>query len=102
MKKLTNMVNTIGAIETEFGLDILDLYLIIAANSRWEENLPIRITDLVRDFKIASPATIHYRVTDSLVKKKMFTLKRNPEDRREKLIMWGPKIAALEKFLGEK
>lgn len=102
MSKLSNLVNTIGAIETEFGLDMMDLYLITAAKSRWDEGKPIRITDLVRDFKIASPATIHYRVTSDLVKKKMFTLKPNPEDMREKLITRGTKFTALEKFLGDK
>lgn len=100
--KLENLVNTIGAIETEFGLDFTDLSLLAAAQSYWKENRTIRITDLVRDFKIASPATIHYRVSRDLVKKKMIKLVSNPEDAREKFVVEGPTLRKLEKFLGGK
>ena len=99
---LTNLVNTIEAIHAEFDLDLLDLKLLNAAKSRWDENRTIRSTDLIRDFRIASPATIHYRVTSDLVKKKMVKLQPNPEDMREKLVLRGAKFTALEKFLGDK
>ena len=51
--KLNNLVNTIGAIKTEFDLDLLDLQLLVAAQSRWDEERTVRITDLVHEFKIA-------------------------------------------------
>lgn len=102
MSKFVNLVNTIGAIETEFDLDMIDLYLLTACKTRWGEGREIRITDLVRDFKIASPATIHYRIAKDLVSKKMIALKPNPEDAREKFVVRGPKLKSLEKFVGDK
>lgn len=102
MSKLLNIINTVGAIETEFDLDIIDLYLLGAAKSRWDEGRDIRITDLVREFNIASPATIHYRISKDLVRKKMVALKPNPEDAREKFVVRGAKFTSLEKFVGDK
>ena len=100
--RIKDLVHTIGAIETEFNLDFMDLQLLVAVQGRWEENRTIRITDLVRDFKIASPATIHYRVAQDLVKKKMIKLQANPEDAREKFVVEGPNFKKLKRFLGEK
>lgn len=100
--KLESLVNTIDATQTEFGLDFTDLKLLTAAQSYWKENRTIRITDLIRDFKIASPATVHYRVARDLVKSKMFKLVTNPEDAREKFVVAGPSFKKLEKFLEDK
>jgi DNA-binding MarR family transcriptional regulator len=99
--RIKDLVHTLGAIETEFGLDIIDLQLLVAAQDRWEQNETIRITDLIRDWKIASPATIHYRVSKDLVKKKMVKLEANPEDAREKFVVEGTSFKKLKKFLGE-
>jgi hypothetical protein len=100
--KIKDLVHTLGAIKTEFDLDLLDLELLVAAQGRWEEGRTIRITDLVRDFKIASPATIHYRIARDLAKKKMIKLEANPEDAREKFVAEGTNFKKLKKFLGEK
>jgi hypothetical protein len=99
--RIKDLVHTLGAIETEFGLDIIDLQLLVAAQDRWEQNETIRITDLIRDWKIASPATIHYRVSKDLVKKKMIKLQSNPEDMREKFVLEGSAFKKVQKFLGE-
>jgi hypothetical protein len=99
--KVKDLVHTLGAIRTEFDLDLLDLQLLVAAQSHWEENRTIRITDLIRNFNIASPATIHYRVAQDLAKKKMIKLETNPEDAREKFVVSGPGFKRLQKFLGE-
>lgn len=100
--KIKDLVHTLGAIKTEFDLDLLDLELLVAAQSRWDEGRTIRITDLVRNFKIASPATIHYRVGQDLVKRKMIKLEANPEDAREKFVVEGLNFKKLKKFIGEK
>jgi hypothetical protein len=101
MSKLANLVHTLGAIQTEFDLDLLDLKLLVASQERWDEGRDIRITDLVQKYSIASPATIHYRISRDLVGKKMIALKSNPEDMREKFIVRGSKFKTLEKFLGD-
>lgn len=100
--KLETLVNTIEDVKAEFGLDFTDLKLIKAAKSYWDENRTIRITDLIRDFKIASPATIHYRVARDLVKSKMFKLVTNTDDAREKFVVAGSAFKKLEKFLEDK
>lgn len=98
--KLTDLVNTLYSIREEFDLDWIDLQLLSACQERWNENRTIRITDLVRDYKIASPATIHYRVAQDLVKKRMVKLQPNPEDAREKFVVEGPALKKLHKYLG--
>jgi len=102
MSNLKNLVYTIEAIESTFDIDFLDLQLLTAAQSEWDADRDVRITDLVRKFSIASPATIHYRIAKDLQKKKMIVLRPNPADMREKLVTKGPKFRALMKFLGEK
>jgi hypothetical protein len=99
--KLSNLVYLIGALKTEFDLDLLDLQLLVAAQSRWDEERTVRITDLVHEFRIASPATIHYRVTKDLTQKKMIKLQSNPEDMREKFVLEGSAFKKVQKFLGE-
>ena len=100
--KLGQILAVIDFLESEHDLDIIDLRLLAAMQMRWDKEEPIRITDLVRDFKIASPATVHNRVSNYLVKKKMIKLIENPEDRRERLIEEGPEFKDVKKFLGDK
>jgi DNA-binding MarR family transcriptional regulator len=98
---IKNIVNTLGAIDTEFGLDLLDLQILYAADTRWQENRDIRMIDLVHEFRVASSATVHTRVTRQLVDKGMIQLKANPDDLREKFVVPGKKFKTLKKFLGE-
>lgn len=100
--KLAHLTAVLDFLESEYDLDLIDLRLLAAMQMRWEKDEPIRITDLVRDFKIASPATIHYRVAQDLVEKKMIKLKENPHDKRERLIVEGPEFKDVKKFLGDK
>jgi DNA-binding MarR family transcriptional regulator len=100
--KLGQLTAVIDFLESEYDLDLIDLRLLAVMQMRWEKDEPIRITDLVRDFKIASPATTHYRVSQDLVEKKMIKLRENPEDKRERLIEEGPEFKNIKKFLGDK
>lgn len=101
MNALQKLVGTLDEVKNKFGLDVTDLKLIDAARSRWDENRDIRVTDFVRIVDSSSPATVHYRVSRDLVSKKIFQLKPNPEDAREKLVIKGSKYNSLIKFLGE-
>lgn len=98
---IENLVNTLSAINTEFDVDLLDLQILHAADTRWRENREIRMIDLVHEFKVASSATVHTRVTRQLVDKGMIALKSNPNDLREKFVVPGKKLKVLKKFLGE-
>lgn len=101
MNALEKLVSVCDAVEKEFNLDAIDLKLLAAANDLWSENRPVRVTDLVREFRIASSATVHYRVASSLAEANMFLIKPNPEDMREKLVVKGKKFDALVKFIAE-
>jgi len=101
MNALQKLVSVFDEIEKEFELDAIDLRLLAAANDMWMENRPVRVTDLVREFRIASSATVHYRVATSLADANLFLIKPNPEDMREKLVVKGKKFDALVKFIAE-
>lgn len=100
--KLGHMLAVIDFLELEHDLDMIDLRLLAAMQIRWDKNEPIRTTDLIRDFRIASPATIHTRLSKHLVKNKMIKMVENPEDKRERLIEEGPEFKNVKKFLGGK
>lgn len=98
---LENLVNTLGKLNIEFDLDLLDLQILYAADARWKAKRDIRMIDLVHVFRVASSATVHTRVTKHLIDKGMIQLKANPDDLREKFVVPGKKFKALKKFLGE-
>lgn len=99
--KLEHLTAILSFLESEYELDVIDLHLLAAMQMHWDKKEPIRMTDLIRNYNIASPATIHYRVSQELVAKKMIKFKENPDDRRERLIVEGPDFKDLVKFLGK-
>lgn len=99
--KLQHLTAVLDFLESEYDLDLIDLRLLGAMQNCWDKNEVIRITDLVRDYKIASPATVHNRVAKLLVEKKMVKLKKNPEDKREWLIAEGSDFKDIVNFLGK-
>lgn len=99
--KLQHLTAVLSFLESEYELDVIDLHLLAAIQMHWDKNKPIRITELIRDYTIASPATIHKRVSQELVAKKMIKLKENPEDKRERFIVEGPDFKDFAKFLGK-
>jgi hypothetical protein len=101
MNALQKVINVFDKVEEKFDLDPIDLRLLAAAEDWWSQNKPLRVTDLVREFRIASSATVHYRVSTSLAEANMFLIKPNPEDMREKLVVKGKRFDALVKFIDE-
>lgn len=99
--KLHQLSAVLSFLESEYELDVIDLHLLSVMQMNWDNGKPIRITELIRDYTIASPATIHKRVSQELVAKKMIKFKENPEDRRERFIVEGPDFKNLVKFLGK-
>lgn len=99
--KLHQLSAVLSFLESEYELDVIDLHLLSVMQMNWDNGKSIRITELIRDYTIASPATIHKRVAQELVEKKMIKFKENPEDRRERFIVEGPNFKDLVKFLGK-
>ena len=98
--KLQHLTAVLNFIESEYELDTIDLHLLSAMQMNWDKDKDVRMTDLIRNYKIASPATIQKRVSEELTAKKMIKLKENPDDKRERLIVEGPEFKNLIKFLG--
>jgi Ran GTPase-activating protein (RanGAP) involved in mRNA processing and transport len=99
MTRLQKMVDVLDSIENKFNLDVMDLRILSKAQTYWSEGRELRVTDLVRVFSIASPATMHYRISKDLVKVGMFKLRPNPNDMREKLVEKGRRYEELHNFV---
>jgi hypothetical protein len=102
MNALQKVIDVFDKVEAKFDLDPIDLRLLAAAEDWWSQNRPLRVTDLVREFRIASSATVHYRVSTSLVNADFLLIKPNPDDMREKLVLKGKKFDGLVKFIAER
>jgi hypothetical protein len=99
MTRLQKMVDVLDNIEVKFNLDVIDLRILAAAQNYWSEGKELRVTDLVRVFSIASPATMHYRISKDLVRVGMLKLRSNPDDMREKLVEKGRRYGELHNFV---
>jgi hypothetical protein len=99
MNRLEQLIGIIGVLEQKFYVDILDMRIMAEASKRWSDNRTVRVTDLTLLRDIASSATLHYRVTKSMVDDNIFTLRPNPDDMREKLVSPGPRYKQLVEFL---
>ena len=99
MTRLQKMVDVLDSIENKFNLDVMDLRILAEAQSYWGVGRDLRVTDLVRVFSIASPATMHYRISKDLVRVGMLKLRSNPEDMREKLVEKGKRYEELHDFV---
>jgi hypothetical protein len=99
MTRLQKMVDVLDNIENKFNLDVMDLRILAEAQSYWGAGRDLRVTDLVRVFSIASPATMHYRISKDLVRVGMLKLRPNPEDMREKLVEKGKRYEELHDFV---
>jgi len=99
MNRLEQLIGIIGVLEQKFYVDILDMRIMAEASKRWGENREVRVTDLTLMRDIASSATLHYRVTKSMVDDNIFTLRPNPDDMREKIVEPGPRYKQLIAFL---
>ena len=99
MSRLEQLTALMDIIETKFYVDLLDLRLMAKATEKWNDKREVRVTDLTLLRDLASSATLHYRVTKSLVDDGFFVLRSNPQDMREKLVEPGPEYVRMIKFL---
>ena len=79
----------------KYKLNLVDLKLISYANTCWNNGDSIRVTDLMKQHEIASPSTIHSRVTEHLIGKDLFVITKNPQDAREKFVVKGQMFKTL-------
>jgi hypothetical protein len=99
MSRLEQLIGIIGVLEEKFYVDLLDMRLMAEATKRWNEGRTVRVSDLTLLRDIASSATLHYRVTKSMVDDHIFMLRPNPEDMREKIVEPGSRYKQLMNFL---
>lgn len=99
MKNLIMLVEIIKTVKEKFELDETDLQILTIVGLAHEEGREIHVTDITRMHDIASPATLHYRVTKDLVKRHMIAITPSTEDARMKLVKPGKKLKVLVNFL---
>jgi hypothetical protein len=102
MSNITQLANTIDTIKHKFSLDDIDIQILGVMSAKWDEGRDVRVTDLTLKFgkTVASPASIHYRLTKDLVDLKFIKLQPSEEDARVKFVIKGTKFDALEEYLG--
>jgi hypothetical protein len=99
MKKLIMLVEIVKAIKEKFELDETDLRILTIVGLADEEKREIHVTDITRMHDIASPATLHYRITKDLVERHMIIITPSTEDARMKTVKPGKKFKTLVNFL---
>jgi hypothetical protein len=102
MSNVTKLANIIDAVKGKFELDDIDIQILGLMSAKWKEGKAVRVTDLTLKFgkELASPASIHYRLTKDLVKLQMVRLKTCKEDARVKYVIKGCKFDVMDKYLG--
>lgn len=102
MSNITQLANTIDTIKNKFNLDDIDIQILGVMSAKWDGGRDVRVTDLTLKFgkTVASPASIHYRLTKDLVDLKFIKLQQSEEDARVKFVVKGTKFDALEEYLG--
>jgi hypothetical protein len=102
MSNITQLANTIDIIKHKFSLDDIDIQILGVMSAKWDEGRDVRVTDLTLKFgkTVASPASIHYRLTKDLVDLKLIKLQQSEDDARVKFVVKGTKFDALEEYLG--
>ena len=99
MKKLIMLVKIVKAIKEKFELDETDLRILTIVGLADEENRELHVTDITRMHDIASPATLHDRITKDLVERHMIIITPSTEDARMKTVKPGKKFKTLVNFL---
>jgi hypothetical protein len=103
MSNITKLANIIDAVKSKFELDDIDIQILGLMSAKWKEGKAVRVTDLTLKFgkELASPASIHYRLTKDLVDLKFIKLETSEEDARVKHIVKGVKFKALDAYIKE-
>jgi DNA-binding HxlR family transcriptional regulator len=100
MNASTELVASVFDVLNAFGspdepIDVVSRTIILEIAKANANGHPVRRTDIVRSFDFGSHVTVHKRLK-KLVEINLVANKRNPEDRRERLLYLTP--LAQEKF----
>lgn len=81
----------------DIGLDDIDIAILYHV----ESNAEVTVGDIIEDCaNVASPATLHGRLSKKLIKSKLLQLKASKTDGRTKYVVKGSKFDAMESKLG--
>lgn len=95
MSGITKLSDAMLMLDDLYVLNFHKINLLAMAEEWWELEESVRVTDLIRMYKGASPATTHKAIND-LIQAKFFKVVSNKEDRREKVLERGTKFDAVE------
>ena len=101
-KNVTRLSNILMVLDDKYVLNFHKINLLSMAEESWQVGDSVRVTDLLKTYKGASPATTHKAINE-LIAAKFFKVVSNKEDKREKILEEGLKFkhmeADLEKLL---
>lgn len=81
----------------DIGLDDIDIAILYHVDNNEE----VTVGDILVDCgDVASPATLHTRLSKKLIKAKLLQLKASKDDGRNKYVVKGSKFDAMESKLG--
>ena len=103
MSNITRLVTVINSVRDKFQLDVIDIQILGMMSQKWDEGRDVRVTDVTLKFakELASPASIHYRLTKDLVELKLIKLQQSDDDARVKFVVKGSKFDALNDYIGK-
>lgn len=85
-------------LEARYGIDSHKLQLLGLAQAHWEQDIRLRVTDLLKSYSGTCRAITHRSIKE-LEDAKMFKLISGGEDKRERLVHPGAFFSRLEKNL---
>ena len=88
----------LSLLETKYGIDSHKLQLLGLAQAHWEQDIRLRVTDLLKSYSGTCRAITHRSIKE-LEDAKMFKLVSGGEDKRERLVHPGAFFSRLEKIL---
>ena len=99
MNKVRQLSGLLGRLEHKYGLDHHKICMLSIASVYWEEDAPVRVSDILDAYEGASRATTH-RLIKELVSIGLLREKIPADDRRVKFLSPGLKFDALLKDIG--
>lgn len=100
MNKVRQLGGLMARLETKYDMNPHKLRMLSIASMYWEEDVPVRVTDILNAYEDASRATTH-RAIRELVSVGLFREKIPDDDRRIKFLQPGLKFDALLKDIGK-
>lgn len=100
MNKVRQLGGLLGRLESKYGLDYHKVRMLSIASVYWEEDAPVRVSDILNAYEGASRATTH-RLIKELVSVGLFREKIPADDLRVKFLQPGLKFDSLLKDIGK-